>query len=374
MLASLRLRPLIALACLAVAPAARAQVAYTEPPDLSPSLADPSPVGTVAPGQNTVTGTLSGVWGTSGTPGGDDADSFSFVVPPGLMVSDIQIVVSNFTCTNCRARARSFSSGVGEVELSGNGTFTLPVWRILGPGTYNAQAYVGQRPSGVAGSSSFTYQFRITMIPATNDLCQFATPITLGATPFNNSTATTDGLPHPAACTFFTNPGIDRDLWYTFTPAQSGLLTVSTCGSTFDTEVNVYSGTACPATDAALLACNDDSAACGSGTFQSQLVITANAGQTYLIRVGSYDGTADLFGAGTLTLSQITTGACCNRWTGHCTVRAPLDCTSQGLRFDGFGLTCSPATCIACPADFNGLDGRTLQDLFDYLNAWFAGC
>jgi hypothetical protein len=26
-----------------------------------------------------------------------------------------------------------------------------------------------------------------------------------------------------------------------------------------------------------------------------------------------------------------------------------------------------------CAADFNGVDGATLQDIFDFLNAWFAG-
>jgi hypothetical protein len=27
----------------------------------------------------------------------------------------------------------------------------------------------------------------------------------------------------------------------------------------------------------------------------------------------------------------------------------------------------------ACPADFNGIDGPTVADIFDFLNAWFAG-
>jgi hypothetical protein len=25
-------------------------------------------------------------------------------------------------------------------------------------------------------------------------------------------------------------------------------------------------------------------------------------------------------------------------------------------------------------ADFNGMDGINVQDIFDFLNAWFAGC
>ena len=27
-----------------------------------------------------------------------------------------------------------------------------------------------------------------------------------------------------------------------------------------------------------------------------------------------------------------------------------------------------------CTVDFNGVDGVTSQDIFDFLNAWFAGC
>ena len=31
-------------------------------------------------------------------------------------------------------------------------------------------------------------------------------------------------------------------------------------------------------------------------------------------------------------------------------------------------------TCPSCPADFNGTDGLNVQDIFDFLSAWFAGC
>ncbi|MBY0312252.1 MAG: hypothetical protein K2W85_09290 [Phycisphaerales bacterium] len=27
-----------------------------------------------------------------------------------------------------------------------------------------------------------------------------------------------------------------------------------------------------------------------------------------------------------------------------------------------------------CPADFNGINGLDAADIFDFLNAWFAGC
>lgn len=356
---------------------ARAQVNYTEPPDLSTNLNNPTPVGTVALGLNTVSGGVSDTWDTGGSFGIDKADSFSFTVPPGVVVTGIQLVVTSFACNNCTSDVQSSTIGINTVNITGNGTFTLPVFGPLGAGIYDAQARVGQNSSFVAGSGSYSYQFRITATAATNDLCQFATAINLGATPFNNTTATTDGVAHAAACNFSNRPTIAKDLWYAFTPTLSGVLTVSTCGSTFDTEVNVYNGGTgiCPGSDATLLACNDDNAAaCGTGSLQSQVVVTVVAGQPYLIRVGSFDAVTPTSGAGTLTLSQVTTGACCNRWTGNCTVRGQLDCTSQGLRFDGFGVACSPTTCKACPADFNGTGGISVPDIFDFLSAWFAGC
>jgi hypothetical protein len=64
------------------------------------------------------------------------------------------------------------------------------------------------------------------------------------------------------------------------------------------------------------------------------------------------------------------TGACC---TGiSCAVVAQGSCAGV---FGGPATACNfpgnPVTC--CPANFNGVDGITVQDIFDYLNAWFAG-
>ena len=46
--------------------------------------------------------------------------------------------------------------------------------------------------------------------------------------------------------------------------------------------------------------------------------------------------------------------------------------TSCGVRY-------SPEVCIvvlprACPADFNASGAKDVQDIFDFLNAWFAPC
>jgi hypothetical protein len=62
-----------------------------------------------------------------------------------------------------------------------------------------------------------------------------------------------------------------------------------------------------------------------------------------------------------------TTGACCVGTT--CSITTPAGCSGS---FKGLGTTCqapgNPTTC--CPANFNGLDGVTVQDIFDFLSAW----
>jgi hypothetical protein len=70
----------------------------------------------------------------------------------------------------------------------------------------------------------------------------------------------------------------------------------------------------------------------------------------------------------------LPTGACCNTVTGGCAVLDIVDCVALGLRFDGVGTACSPGACQGCRADFNGSGEITVQDLFDFLAAFFAGC
>ncbi len=65
----------------------------------------------------------------------------------------------------------------------------------------------------------------------------------------------------------------------------------------------------------------------------------------------------------------VQTGACCNG-TG-CTVTAQGACAGQ---FQGVGVACgevsNPTTC--CPANFNLAGGVTVQDIFDFLGAYFV--
>ena len=133
-----------------------------------------------------------------------------------------------------------------------------------------------------------------------NDSC--TVPIELaagyGSTPYATTGATTDGASTPL-CNFFSQAQIFNDVWFCWTATSSDLVSVSTCGSTFDTKVAVYPGCVqgtCPAPDSAI-ACNDD--ACGSS---SRLTFAATAGQSYMIRLGAYSATGQ--GSGTLAISS----------------------------------------------------------------------
>lgn len=115
------------------------------------------------------------------------------------------------------------------------------------------------------------------------DLCASATPIAgTGLFPFDNSTATTDGLPD-TLCFFFGQDNIESDVWFTWTAPGDGTFIASTCGFTsVDTRIAIYDGSCA----GPVLACNDDSC----GTLQTEVTWSAMAGSTYLIRLGCYPG------------------------------------------------------------------------------------
>lgn len=69
----------------------------------------------------------------------------------------------------------------------------------------------------------------------------------------------------------------------------------------------------------------------------------------------------------------LTAGACC--FGSSCVVVQALQCSSSGQTFLGAATTCNAAGVFnapCCKADFNRVGGVTIQDIFDYLNAWFA--
>jgi len=79
------------------------------------------------------------------------------------------------------------------------------------------------------------------------------------------------------------------DVFYTFMPTCSGTFTFRTLESNFDTVVSVHS--ACPATAANAIGCDDD----GGPLHTSVLTVNLTANTRYYIRVAGYQGAAGMY-------------------------------------------------------------------------------
>ncbi len=133
------------------------------------------------------------------------------------------------------------------------------------------------RVAGWAGAtgSGILNIFQIFPGPQPNDLCQNATPVADGVYSFDTVGALPGG---PGACGA---SGGSPDIFYLWTPSTTGCATIETCGSGYDTVLEIVS--ACGGVS---LACNDD--ACG---LQSRIEIASvTAGVPILVRVSGFAG------------------------------------------------------------------------------------
>ncbi|MHC5113662.1 MAG: hypothetical protein ACYTGP_04450 [Planctomycetota bacterium] len=115
------------------------------------------------------------------------------------------------------------------------------------------------------------------------DLCENATPITVGSYAGSTIGADSDG---EASCGASAD---SPDVWYRYTADEHGVVTVSTCASGFyDTVLSLHTG--CPGTSANMVSCNDDT--CG---LRSTVTAILDDGESILVRVSGYDGASGDF-------------------------------------------------------------------------------
>ena len=169
----------------------------------------------------------------------------------------------------------------------------LPFYTLQSRVFFNAIGGVTYRirVSGFGGASgSFALNLAQFLTPPPNDRCVNAITVGNGTYGFNTCGAITDG---PLNCP------ANHDVWYRFIAPCAGVVSLSTCGSSFDTALAVYTGP-CGFFTQVAGACNDNAAAgpCIGGP-QSFLTFNATAGTTYLIRVG---GPGNAVGPGRLTI------------------------------------------------------------------------
>ena len=118
--------------------------------------------------------------------------------------------------------------------------------------------------------------------PANDDFANRTALVSSGSISIadRNASATTQALEPTIA-----GDVVSRSVWYSWTAPFTGPVTVSTAGSSFDTLLGVFTGTALGALTS--IAENDDS---GNGAFTSVVNFNAISGIPYVILVGGYNG------------------------------------------------------------------------------------
>jgi hypothetical protein len=211
-----------------------------------------------------------------------------------------------------------------------------------------------------------------------NDDCSTAEVAILGVPASfdtTNATASPEAVNQDQCADSFPGWGpSDPDVWFRWTPTESGNVTISTCdAASFDTTIVIYTGTCGNLTQ---IGCNGDgSGETGCQGFYSNFTLNAVAGTTYYIRIGGYtgdDGVSDT-GAGTLSITVPTT------WQYQCLDPAPgvtNDCAPNAttISADGtvsyYGRSASGVNCNTDgPPHLGELCASGSDDLF--LDRWY---
>jgi hypothetical protein len=246
------------------------------------------------------------------------------------------------------------------------------------PAHAGSRIYLRADYRAVGNSNGYYTNFTMTtdlLDPYPNDECTGATAITAGLAPasnlitFDNRAASKSIVPDPS-CNAGGNLGPTlHDLWWKWTPTQNGVARISTCRnpapllSANATVLTVYSD--CTLTHE--VACNDDAGDTDISDFtwtgpctdeQSALHFSALAQTTYLIRVAAH---SEYIGPGVLNISFVPS-ACAPDFNNTNTLEVQDIFDFLNAWFAG-----------SSAADFDG-NGLAVSDIFAFLNAWFAGC
>jgi len=138
--------------------------------------------------------------------------------------------------------------------------------------------------SASVGPVSFT----TLVAPPANDLCANAIPLNCNSTVTGN-TNTAGNTGAPATCSNYTNNGT-RGVWYTI-QGWDGPMTASLCGSSYDTQIGIFTGSCGSFT---CVAGNDDSNTCTT-TSRSYVTWTGSSSATYYVYVTGWNAASGAF-------------------------------------------------------------------------------
>lgn len=158
----------------------------------------------------------------------------------------------------------------------------LTLMLALGGVLVENSAAVGQEEIGIAQRAKahalgLRFQTYEEISPPDNDDCAAAIPVTDGVV-YSASTVGATGIDESSCA-----DNDPLDVWHSYIPTSSALVTISLAGSSFDTTLDVFD--ACGGTE---LACNDDDDLL-NGVLQSKITMAMAEGSTYLIRIAGFD-------------------------------------------------------------------------------------
>ncbi|MGH8019993.1 MAG: S8 family serine peptidase, partial [Opitutaceae bacterium] len=175
-----------------------------------------------------------------------------------------------------------------------------------GDNLYTARTTVPEAPSGnlsltlnvtAPGKTNFSTDISFPIVTrAANDNFAAAATLDLAAVPVQSTNV--DSTREAGEPAHAGNTG-GRSLWWTWTAPSGGTAQISTTGSSFDTLLAVYTGSALNALTS--VASNDDTS---TGNLQSTVEFTATAGATYRIAIDGFNGAS-----GTVVLNATFTGS-----------------------------------------------------------------
>jgi len=163
-----------------------------------------------------------------------------------------------------------------------------------------------------------------TGVAMAQDECSSAVTAVAGPNAFNTATATTSPEAvddTQCAGTFLDWGSANKDIWFSFTAPDDGLLSLDTCfAAGFDSSMVLYTGSCGALTQ---IACNGDGVGlAGCQGFYSRIAdVEVVGGQTYYIRVGGWtdpDTGVSESGAGQLNLGFLAVNPGCIGATGSC--------------------------------------------------------
>jgi hypothetical protein len=196
-------------------------------------------------------------------------------------------------------------------------TASIPAAFMANFGSTNSVGVQNPPPGGGTTVTTATVTlptFTVVAPAPTND--NFASATSITSTSFSDtkdsSGATTEANDPTPACSQIAGAPVTgrvNTIWYKVTPSGTGIASIDTIGSSYDSVLSVWSGTSQSALTA--VACNDDINP-GIVTVSQLTSVTLNAGTTYYIMVSSFgalDPNPIAFGGKTMFNFTFTAGA-----------------------------------------------------------------